>query len=431
MRLYLVRHGETVWNLESRYQGWADQPLSALGREQAARAADLLSPVAFDAVYSSDLQRAVTTAGIILRGRGVEPVKLREFREINIGELDGMTEQAIRANYPEQMRAWRYDPGSLTMPGGESLADVETRVWGALEKLVERHLGETVLLVAHHTVNKVILCRALGIPHSHFRILRQPPCAVSVIDFNSDGHFVWAVNLNWREAGRSWLAVDEEVRERLLASEAFVFDLDGVLLNSMPFYAAAWRQALAERGVVPAEIEFYRRESESGENSARYFLREAGLRASEEEAKRVVARVRQLYDAYPGVEPRSGALEVVAGLKAAGKRLALVTGSPRSDVERLLKAEQSALFDTIVTGDDVANGKPDPEPYSLALERLGVAPQRAVAVENSPYGIRSAKAAGLVTAGLTSTLPPEDLAEADLVINSLRRLASWLDIREE
>lgn len=430
MRLYLVRHGETVWNLESRYQGWADQPLSALGREQAAEVANLLSMVAFDAAYSSDLQRAVTTAEIILGGREIAAEKLRNFREIDIGELDGRTEQEIRINYPEQLRAWRDTPGTLTMPGGESLHDVEARAWPALETLLERHPGETVLLVAHHTVNKVILCRVLGIPYSHFRVLRQPPCAVSVIDFNDDGPLVWTVNLNWREAGRSWFAIDTQTRERLFASEAFVFDFDGVLLDSMPFYAAAWRQALAERGIVPPEIEFYRRESESGENSVRHFFREAGREAGDADVKQVTARVRQIYDSYPGIGPRPGALEVIAGLKAAGKRLALVTGSPRSDVERLLDARQLSQFDVVVTGDDVANGKPDPEPFSMALAQLGIAPEKAVAVENSPYGIRSAKAAGLLTAGLTSTLPPEDLAEADLLIDSLRRLASWLDIRE-
>jgi broad specificity phosphatase PhoE/beta-phosphoglucomutase-like phosphatase (HAD superfamily) len=429
MRLFLVRHGETVWNIEGRYQGWADQPLSELGREQAVEVAHKLASIKFDAAYCSDLQRSIVTTEIILKGRGIEAVQLGALREINIGKLDGLTEQEIKSKYPEQLRRWRDDPGSLTMPGGESLADVEKRVWAALEELIERHRGQTVLVVAHHTVNKTILCRLLGMPYERFRVLRQPPCAVSVVDFREEGSLVWAVNLNWHEAGRSWHALDDNVRKRLLEAKAFIFDFDGVVLGSMPFYAAAWRQALAERGIVPPEVEFYRRESERGENSVRHFYREAGLEAGEEEIKEVVGRVRELYAGYPGIAPRQGALEVVAALKRAGKKTALVTGSPRSDVERMLSGEQIALFDVVIAGDDVANGKPDPEPYRLALQKLVLAPERAVAIENSPYGVRSARAAGLLTAGLTSTLPAEELVDAEMVIDSLERLAAWLDIR--
>jgi len=105
-----------------------------------------------------------------------------------------------------------------------------------------------------------------------------------------------------------------------------------------------------------------------------------------------------------------------------------VTGSPRADVEKLLTQEELELFNVIVTGDDVSCGKPDPEPYARAQERLGIERDRLVAVENSPFGIRSARRAGLMTVALTSTLPPEELSNADVIITSLNRLPDYLGV---
>jgi len=287
MRLYLVRHGETLWNEENRFQGWADQPLSPRGEEQARRVASLLTPVAFGAAYCSDLQRAIRTAEIILEGSDLEPVLLESLREMNIGELDGLTVSEIERRLPELLKAWREDPLSVKMPGGETLEEVSERCLAALDSLVERHRDENVLVVAHHTVNKAILYRLLGIPLPRFRTLRQPPCAVSVVDFRDGRVFVRAVNLNWSESGHDWIDLGAETRQRLRGAEGVAFDLDGVLLDSMPFYAAAWRTALAEWGVVPPEIEFYRHESEDAVRSVRYFFDRAGIAVEDETVKAV------------------------------------------------------------------------------------------------------------------------------------------------
>ena len=426
MRLYLVRHGETDWNLENRFQGWADRPLSPSGEEQARELARSLRPVRFDAAYSSDLRRAASSAEILLAGRDVEPVRVKGFREMRIGELDGLNEAEILARFPGLLEAWRSDPAGVVMPGGEDLGQLQERVWGALEPLLERHPKETVLLVAHHSVNKTILCRVLDIPLGSFRTLRQPPCAVSVIDFLPGRAFVRAVNLNWRERTNVWLDLDEETKERVRAARAFLFDLDGVLLDSMPYYNAAWRCALAEWGVLPPEIEFFRRESEGGENSVRYFFGEAGREADGETVRAVVRRVGEIFRGFGGISPLPGAFEVCQALRAGGRRLALVTGSARPDVEQMLSAEQLGLFEVAVMDEDVERSKPDPEPYATALERLALRAGDAVVIENAPLGIRSARAAGLLTVGLTSTLPPEELHEADLVIDSLERLLGWL-----
>lgn len=137
-------------------------------------------------------------------------------------------------------------------------------------------------------------------------------------------------------------------------------------------------------------------------------------------------RVLDVYYSFPPMKTMPGAFEVLEKLKASGKKLALVTGSVRYDVDQRLSDHQRGLFDAIVTQDDVTKGKPDPEPYAKALKMLDVKPEKAIVIENAPLGIKSAKGAGILTIGLTSTLPREELASADLVIDSLERLSGWV-----
>jgi HAD superfamily hydrolase (TIGR01509 family) len=428
MRLYLVRHGETVWNIESRFQGWADRPLSELGVRQARELARRLSAVKFDAAYSSDLRRAADTAKILLEDRGIPVQQMRDLREMHLGELDGLTEAEVLERYPAVIKAWRTDPADVVMPGGESLSQVQERAWRGLMKVWKENPGGTVLLVSHHTVNKAILSRVLEMPPAATRRLRQPPCSLSIIEFLPDRFFIHALNHNWMERSSLWLDLDEAGRERVRRSGAVILDMDGVLLDSMPYWAAAWRLALAECGVLPPEIEFYRRESEDADLSVRHFFAEAGKEADAKTVEKIARRVTEIYWGFPTIGPRPGAFEVCRRLKDGGKLLAMVTGSPREEVRRFLTGGQIELFDAIVSRDDVKHGKPHPEPFLAALEKLDLSPKEAIVVENAPLGIRAAKAAGILTLALSSTLPPEELHEADFVIDSLDRLPGWLDV---
>lgn len=428
MRLYLVRHGETAWNLESRFQGWADQPLSALGEEQAKALAQRLANIRFRSAYCSDLQRAKKTAEILLGDRKISINQIRDLREMNLGELDGLAEREVLERFPKVVAAWRDNPTDVVMPGGESIQQVQERAWRAVREIWKKHEDDTVLLVGHHTVNKALICEVLGIPLAKSRVLRQPPCSLSVIDFHPERIFVQAVNLNWIERASIWLDVDEVTQNRFRSAKAVILDMDGVVLDSMPYYAAAWRIALAECGVVPPEIEFYRHESEDADLSVRHFFRAANKEVSADTVDKIARRVTELYWSFAHIAPRPGAFEVCAHLKKAGLALALVTGSPASEVDRFLGADQIGLFDAIISRDDVQRGKPNPEPFQAALDKLDLAPEQALAIENAPLGIRSAKDAGLLTIALTSTLPPEELNEADLVLDSLDRLPGWLGI---
>jgi broad specificity phosphatase PhoE len=143
----LVRHGETDWNREQRFQGHADQPLNELGREQARALADELAGEQVDAVYSSDLRRAHETAEIVAERLGVPVVTDPALREIDVGEWQGLTWPEIEARYPEGVRDWHEKGYGWTE--GETYEQLGERVVGRLRELAAAHPDQTLVVVAH------------------------------------------------------------------------------------------------------------------------------------------------------------------------------------------------------------------------------------------------------------------------------------------
>ncbi|RME88118.1 MAG: alpha-ribazole phosphatase [Anaerolineae bacterium] len=160
-RLYLIRHGETDWNVEGRWQGQANVPLNARGRAQAARLAQALKDVPFDAVYSSDLARARETAEALARLKGLPVHEDPRLREIHQGEWQGMLVTEIQARYAERFERRKSDPLRVAPPGGETVAKVRERVVRALEEILAKHPGGTVAVVSHGF--------ALAVALAHFR----------------------------------------------------------------------------------------------------------------------------------------------------------------------------------------------------------------------------------------------------------------------
>jgi broad specificity phosphatase PhoE len=145
--LLCVRHGESTWNADKRWQGWADAPLSDLGEEQARGAAGRLTGIAFDAVFASDLQRAVRTAELLAPGREivVEPL----VRERDVGDWSGLTTPEIESRWPGQIDAWR--AGRIpSPPGGEDNAEFTARVVRGVEHIAARVGDGGVALVVVH-----------------------------------------------------------------------------------------------------------------------------------------------------------------------------------------------------------------------------------------------------------------------------------------
>lgn len=185
MRILLARHGETPWNAEGRYQGQEDIALSPVGEAQAVSLGRRLESVRIDRAVSSPLSRARRTAELALGAERASTLQIDPgLQEINHGSWEGLLASEIHARDPEGLRAWREAPDSVRMPdGGESLQDVFDRAWPALVRASEGlGVGDTLLVVAHDAVNRVILCRVLGIPFSRLWTFRQAPTTLNLLE---------------------------------------------------------------------------------------------------------------------------------------------------------------------------------------------------------------------------------------------------------
>ena len=189
MRVLLARHGETPWNAEGRYQGQEDIPLSPVGERQAAQLGARLAEVRIDRAVSSPLSRANHTARLAL-GPARESLLTTDagLAEIAHGTWEGLLASEIGQRDPERLAAWRDAPDSVQMPGGESLQQVFDRAWPAFTAALDGlGAGDTALVVAHDAVNRVLLCRLLGIPFSKLWTFRQAPTTLNLLEGPSAG----------------------------------------------------------------------------------------------------------------------------------------------------------------------------------------------------------------------------------------------------
>ncbi|PKM15738.1 MAG: histidine phosphatase family protein [Gammaproteobacteria bacterium HGW-Gammaproteobacteria-2] len=183
MRILLARHGETPWNAEGRYQGQIDIPLSDAGERQARLLGQRLSDVSIDRAVASPLQRARRTAELALGDRAGMLSLVPGLSEIAHGTWEGKLAGEIAEQYPVQFQAWREAPQTVQMPEGESLKQVFTRVWPAFVTASEGlSTSQTLLVVAHDAVNRLILCHILGIDFSQLWRFRQAPATLNLLE---------------------------------------------------------------------------------------------------------------------------------------------------------------------------------------------------------------------------------------------------------
>jgi len=184
-RLLLVRHGETDWNRQGRFQGQIDIPLNANGRSQAEAAAQCLAEVHLDRAYTSAMARPRQTAEAILRAHpGVPLTSTRGLVEIGHGLWEGRLEAEIAEGWPQLLDDWKRAPETVQMPEGETIHDVRERSL-ACWQTIAASLGaeETALVVAHDAVNKTILCALLGLTPAHIWAIKQGNGGITVIDY--------------------------------------------------------------------------------------------------------------------------------------------------------------------------------------------------------------------------------------------------------
>lgn len=184
MRILLARHGETAWNAEGRYQGHEDIPLSETGEKQARRLGERLRDVRIDRAVCSPMTRACHTAQFALGEVRAAMLMLDNgLMEIAHGSWEGKLAVEIEAEDGERFRAWRETPEKVRMPGGESLKIVLDRAWPAFAGACEGMAAdETLLVVAHDAVNRLLLCRILGLPLSRLWAFRQAPATLNLLE---------------------------------------------------------------------------------------------------------------------------------------------------------------------------------------------------------------------------------------------------------
>jgi phosphoserine phosphatase len=186
MKILLARHGETPWNAEGRYQGQVDIPLSDIGLQQANALGQRLQSLQITRAVASPLSRATRTAQLAL---GETRVAMLTFDagllEIGHGDWEGLTTAEIEARDPERLQAWRTTPETVQMPGegGESIQQVQDRAWPALQRACAGlGVDDTLLIVAHDAVNRVLLCKILGIPLARMWSYRQAPATLNLLE---------------------------------------------------------------------------------------------------------------------------------------------------------------------------------------------------------------------------------------------------------
>jgi broad specificity phosphatase PhoE len=167
-RIVLVRHGQTDYNRERRWQGvGSDVPLNEAGRAEAARVAAALArrfDGAVAALYTSDLARARETAAIVGAALGLEPIEEPALRELSHGRWEGLTHAEVAERWPEELAEYEAHPYSVRRGGGDSYADLETRLMPALERLSAAHAGERIVCVSHGGPIRLALSKALDRP---------------------------------------------------------------------------------------------------------------------------------------------------------------------------------------------------------------------------------------------------------------------------
>jgi broad specificity phosphatase PhoE len=166
--LFLVRHGESVWNRSRRYAGQQDVALSDLGRQQAFRIAGRLAGESLAAIYASPLRRARETAEIIARHSRQTVIVEPGLAEIDHGLWEGLTTQQVIREFPSHYDRWRSQPHTMVMPQGESLDDLALRALASLQRILAGYPGRNVAICAHDAVLRVLLLGTLGLGLEHF-----------------------------------------------------------------------------------------------------------------------------------------------------------------------------------------------------------------------------------------------------------------------
>ncbi len=190
---WLIRHGETDWNRNKRYQGSADQPLNDVGRKQAATLLPRLAKMEFQAIYASDLSRVQETAQIAL-GSIDDVVFDARLRELSFGIFEGLTHVQIKEQHAQKYAEWDRKLFTNAPHGGENICQIKERVESFFGEIRTRHEGQTVLLFGHGGIFGVLLCLRLGLHPGKWRQYHFSNCSVTHLEHTPGGYILRSMN---------------------------------------------------------------------------------------------------------------------------------------------------------------------------------------------------------------------------------------------
>ena len=193
-QIILVSNGNTPWDKDKIFQSSKDIPLDDLGREEAWAVADWLQDETIHVVYTSPLSRARDTAIAIARHHDLEVVDLPALADLSYGDWEGVPWKEVKVKYADLYRQWETAPHTVRFPNGEPLAVLRTRALAAVEEVVQRHPDQTVLLMAHRAVNRVLIAAFIGLDNSNFWRIAQDNTAINRFHLVEDD----------RTVGKTW-----------------------------------------------------------------------------------------------------------------------------------------------------------------------------------------------------------------------------------
>jgi beta-phosphoglucomutase len=211
---------------------------------------------------------------------------------------------------------------------------------------------------------------------------------------------------------------------------AVLFDMDGVIVDSIPNHVKAWVTTFKKYGVdldpdVPRS-----HEGEKALVTCKWINEKYELGWGDTKCSLVVEEKRSLFRSYAGSHIFPEIVSIIRTLKNSGFKVALVTGSAIVNVRALLSEDLLSIFDICLTAEDYTLGKPHPEPYLSAANKIGLNPEECLVVENAPFGVQSAVAAGCYVVGITTTLAAGYLAEANEIIRTHKQILDVLGLEE-
>ena len=193
LRLYFMRHGETVWNTERRYQGMTDIELSEEGLRQAECAAKRFKNIKIDKIYTSPLKRAMKTAEKIAAEKGLEIISEDDFREIHFGEWEGKTVPELTEKYGESYTNFIREPHKYGFPGEGSVENVINRIKPGIDRLIAEEKGN-VLIVSHGGIIRLMIMYIMGLDSSWFTKMWINNTGVSIVEIKNDRRLLLTLN---------------------------------------------------------------------------------------------------------------------------------------------------------------------------------------------------------------------------------------------